>query len=99
MIGNHMIWDTHIHIVPGVDDGARTVEEAVEMVKMEKRQGVDYIFATPHSLAFDKDADKVKRAFEELREAVHEAGVDVHIGLGCEMFCHPGNVLDCISKL
>ena len=23
----------------------------------------------------------------------------IHIDLGCEMFCHPGNVLNCISKL
>ncbi|SDB51874.1 CpsB/CapC family capsule biosynthesis tyrosine phosphatase [Butyrivibrio sp. INlla16] len=67
--------------------------------KMEKRQGVDYIFATPHSMAFNHDADKVKRAFEELSKAVYAARVDVHIDLGCEMFCHPGNVLNCISKL
>ena len=90
MIGSHMIWDTHIHIVPGVDDGARTVEEAIEMIKMEKRQGVDYIFATPHSMAFDYDADMVHRSFEELSNAVHEARLDMHIDLGCEMFCHPG---------
>lgn len=99
MIGSYEIWDTHIHIVPGVDDGARTVEEALEMVKMEQRQGVDYIFATPHSIAFDYDADIVRKSFEKLSKAVNDSGCGVHIGLGCEMFCSPGNVLECISKL
>ncbi len=99
MIEGIMIWDTHIHIVPGVDDGARTIEEAIEMLRMEKRQGVDYIFATPHSMAFDRDIDRVHRSFEELQHAAYEAGIEIGLDLGCEMFCHVSNINDCIRKI
>lgn len=99
MTGGHLIWDTHIHIVPGVDDGARTVAEALEMLRMEKRQGVDWVFATPHSMAYDYEAGNVKRSFAELETAVQEARIDINLRLGCEMFCHPSNVAACIDKM
>lgn len=100
MIGGFGVWDIHIHIVPGVDDGARSVEEAIEMLKMEYRQGVDFVFATPHSSAFDYAPKLVHKAYEDLEKAVQEVNIDIDLmGLGCEMFCHPGNVAECIRKI
>ncbi|MBO5621912.1 MAG: hypothetical protein J5959_09830 [Butyrivibrio sp.] len=100
MIGGYGVWDTHIHIVPGVDDGARTIEESLEMLKMEQRQGVDMVFATPHSSAFDYWPKKVHEAYEDLERAVNDAKLHIKLmGLGCEMFCHPGNVSECIRKI
>ncbi len=47
------ITDAHIHLVPGVDDGARDIEEAIEEIKVEVACGVNRIIVTPHSSAFD----------------------------------------------
>lgn len=41
--------DLHVHILPGLDDGARSVDEAVAMAQLALESGVDTIVATPHS--------------------------------------------------
>ena len=66
--------DLHTHILCGVDDGARTVEDSLQMLRMEREQGVDTVVLTPH---FYRDRqrpehflDARKRAAETLFGAV-----------------------------
>ena len=40
--------DIHNHILPGIDDGARTMAEAVEMARRAAAGGTDILVATPH---------------------------------------------------
>lgn len=40
--------DLHCHILPGIDDGAKTVEDSLKLLREEKAQGVDSIVFTPH---------------------------------------------------
>ncbi|MDI6795161.1 MAG: histidinol-phosphatase, partial [bacterium] len=40
--------DIHTHILPGLDDGARSIEEAVKIIRQAERGGVKIIVATPH---------------------------------------------------
>lgn len=40
--------DLHAHLLPGVDDGARSLEEAVAMCRLAAAQGCDALVATPH---------------------------------------------------
>ena len=40
--------DLHCHILPGIDDGAKTVEDSIEILKMELEQGVNSVVFTPH---------------------------------------------------
>lgn len=43
-----MFFDIHSHILPAVDDGAKTLEESLELLKALKEQGVTAVLATPH---------------------------------------------------
>lgn len=43
------MYDLHCHILPGLDDGADGLEEAVEMAALAAREGTDGIAATPHT--------------------------------------------------
>ncbi|MDO4405484.1 MAG: phosphoesterase, partial [Atopobiaceae bacterium] len=38
----------HCHILPGVDDGARSLEESLKMLEAAKRAGITSITCTPH---------------------------------------------------
>jgi protein-tyrosine phosphatase len=40
--------DIHSHILPGIDDGAKTIEDSIEMAREAVREGIDTIIATPH---------------------------------------------------
>ena len=41
--------DLHAHILPGVDDGARDIQDSLEMAVMAADSGVSIMVATPHS--------------------------------------------------
>ena len=43
--------DCHSHILPGIDDGSKTVEMSIEMLQKEAEQGIDAVLATPHFYA------------------------------------------------
>ena len=40
--------DMHVHILPGVDDGAEDIKEMEEMLKIAYSEGIRCIIATPH---------------------------------------------------
>ena len=40
--------DIHTHILPGIDDGSRSVEQSVSMLQCEAEQGVTTVALTPH---------------------------------------------------
>jgi protein-tyrosine phosphatase len=41
--------DIHCHILPGLDDGARDIEESIKMAKMAVNDGITDVIATPHT--------------------------------------------------
>ena len=40
--------DQHTHILPGMDDGSRSPEMSLELLRAEAAQGVDTVILTPH---------------------------------------------------
>lgn len=48
--------DLHTHILPGIDDGARDTETSLELLRMEKAQGVDRVVLTSHFYRDREDA-------------------------------------------
>ncbi len=43
-----MLVDIHCHILPGVDDGAQTLEASLEMARVAVSEGITHILCTPH---------------------------------------------------
>jgi protein-tyrosine phosphatase len=72
------IVDLHSHLVPGVDDGTRTVAESIETLRDLYQQGVRVAVTTPHLLlphlgtdaAIQRELERHRRAFEELSLAI-----------------------------
>lgn len=62
--------DWHSHVLPGVDDGVKTIEEAMEVVREFDAKGVDTLWITPHIMEdYPNSTDKLRMRFEELRNA------------------------------
>lgn len=65
--------DIHCHLLPAVDDGPRTMADAVQMARLAREDGIDTIVVTPHQRHENwpnEDRDRLIAAFDELREAV-----------------------------
>lgn len=80
------IFDVHCHILPEVDDGSRSLEETLEMLRMEYRDGVRTVIFTPHFRRemFETDMRKIAAAFLKTREAAAKTMPDLDLYLGCE---------------
>jgi tyrosine-protein phosphatase YwqE len=78
--------DCHCHVVPGVDDGSRSIEESLAILRLLVAQGVRTVIATPHIRPgrFDNEPEGLLRRFDALRRARDEAGIDVELELGAE---------------
>lgn len=82
--------DLHSHILPGVDDGAKTPEDSLALLRAQLEGGVDRIALTPHFNAerttVEAFCQKRAEAFGRLEAAVAEAGLQVELKLGAEVF-------------
>lgn len=69
--------DFHSHILPNVDDGSRSTEESLRMLRESARQGVGVMVATPHFYAERNTPEhflkKRQYAFEQLQQAIEAA--------------------------
>lgn len=86
--------DFHSHILPGVDDGSRSVEESLQMLQLEWEQGFTRVVATPH---FYPNHDTPERflnrraaALEDLRAAMAGKEDLPQVILGAEVYYFSG---------
>ena len=77
--------DFHSHILPGLDDGATDLENAVELAVAMKEWGFECITCTPHiTNKFRNTPETIRPAFEMLQNALHERGVNVELRMSAE---------------
>jgi len=78
--------DIHSHILPNVDDGARTVSEALDMLKMAIDQGVTTQVLTPHIHLgrFNNTKVHLTRAFTDFKNEVEKSNLPIKLHLGSE---------------
>ena len=80
--------DTHCHILPGVDDGAQTVEEMQQMLRMAYEDGIRYIIATPHHhpRRGRKSPGALRAQLKAAREEAAKISGELRIYLGTEVY-------------
>lgn len=84
---SYPIIDVHCHVLPGIDDGAKTIEESVRLLEMAAEQGVVAAIATPHWHRGKKIHDLEELA-EPLRAQMQEKFPDFRLYIGNETFYH-----------
>jgi protein-tyrosine phosphatase len=79
--------DLHSHILPGLDDGAATLEDALAIAEAAVEDGIRTIAATPHVRAADypTSAEQMERQLESLRRELREAGIALELLPGGEI--------------
>jgi len=80
--------DLHSHYLYDVDDGARTLDDSLEMLRIAAADGVTHIVATPHQFhpaGYHVEAPLARERFEAVGRAAREAGIDLSLSLGAEI--------------
>ena len=79
--------DLHSHILPGIDDGARSLDIALEMAQQAVDGGVRHMVCTPHIHKgyFDNSLSSIKFAFGEFQKAVNDASIPLSLSYAAEV--------------
>lgn len=80
-------FDTHCHLIPGVDDGAMDLNMAQSMAIDSFLQGTAAIIATPHSSAFLSWPEEVAASYRALQQSLAGMRLKLPVYLGCEVRC------------
>lgn len=77
--------DFHCHILPGIDDGARDIEESLMLAKALKDWGFERVTCTPHITSkYPNTPEDILPAFELLKEELAKSGVGLQIRISAE---------------
>ena len=92
--------DIHCHILPGLDDGAESMVDALEMAAAAEQEGIKKIIATPHLFrdTFEHDdLSIVIKKKEELKKNLDRNNINVEIFTGAEVHVSH-NLIDYIKE-
>ena len=80
--------DMHSHIINGIDDGSKSIEMTINMLKKAEQSGTTDIIATPHFMRgrFEVEYNEVLKKVEELKEISRENNIDINIYAGQEVY-------------
>ena len=85
--------DIHSHVLHGLDDGAKTLEDSIAMLRLAEAAGTTDIVATPHASGqYTFRPDVIEQRIRELQPLV-----DVRIHRGCDFHLQADNIEDALA--
>lgn len=91
--------DIHSHILPGIDDGSRTLEESVQLVSEMTGWGFERITCTPHiTKKFRNTRESIQEKFDMLSKAVSDKGLDIDLRMSAEYRLNPETWPEILSQ-
>ena len=91
--------DIHSHILPGIDDGAKTLEESVQLVSEMAGWGFERITCTPHiTKKFRNTQESIKEKFDILSNALSDKGSGVELRMSAEYRLNPETWPEILSQ-
>lgn len=80
--------DLHSHLIPGIDDGSKSLEESIEMLRAMQALGYEKVITTPHVMAdaYQNSTRTILRGLHKLREAAILEGIEIKIEAAAEYY-------------
>lgn len=91
--------DIHSHILPGIDDGARTEADSIAMAQVAIKEGIDTIIATPHhrNNSYDNYKQEIVTNVSILNELFQQRNIPLKVIAGQEVRIY-GELLEDYAK-
>ncbi|MBY6037193.1 tyrosine protein phosphatase [Fictibacillus nanhaiensis] len=79
--------DIHSHILPGIDDGAQTMEDAIVMAEAAVEEGITHLYATPHHRngRFENERASIEQEIERFKQELNKREIPLNILAGQEI--------------
>ena len=83
--------DLHCHILPGIDDGAKSLENSLEMARIAVADGITIAACTPHILpgVYNNSGPNIKAAVAQLSAALIRADLPLRLVTGADVHVAP----------
>lgn len=80
--------DLHSHLIPGIDDGAQTLEDSIALIKKLVEVGYTKIITTPHIMAdyYRNTPDIINRGLDVVREELLKQNINVQLEAAAEYY-------------
>lgn len=79
--------DLHCHLLPGIDDGPKTLAQSLAMARQAFANGIARCVVTPHIEPdrYDNDCDTIRPVYETFRQALVDEGIALVVGMAAEV--------------
>ena len=84
----HYLVDIHSHLIPGIDDGAKTMEDSIALIKRLQALGFKKLITTPHIMShrFRNSSKIILDGLEELKEELHRQNIIIDVEAASEYY-------------
>ena len=84
--------DVHSHLIPGIDDGSKSMEETLMLLKGMQELGYQKVITTPHIMldAYRNTPKIIREGLDEVRHAIEKAGLTIEIDAAAEYYLDDG---------
>lgn len=83
-----LLADMHSHLLPGLDDGVQTLEDAIDLIGQFSRLGYKKLITTPHIMSdfYRNDKESITSRLEEVRNAMNSEGLSIQLDAAAEYY-------------
>jgi tyrosine-protein phosphatase YwqE len=80
--------DMHSHLIPGIDDGSRSVEESLSLLRVMQELGYEKVITTPHVMAdaYKNSTQTILDGLKVLRTAIRKERINIRIDAAAEYY-------------
>jgi len=91
--------DLHSHLIPGIDDGVKTLDESIDLIKQLKSLGLKKLIVTPHIMEhrFPNTIKTIRDGYELVKAEVLKQKIDIDLQIGAEYY-YDENFINQIRK-
>jgi tyrosine-protein phosphatase YwqE len=80
--------DMHSHLIPGIDDGSKSMEESLELIQRLASYGLRKVITTPHIMSeyYRNTPEIIRMGLEDLKKAANLSGISIEIEAAAEYY-------------
>jgi protein-tyrosine phosphatase len=91
--------DIHSHLIPGIDDGAKTMEDSIRMIREFERLGYKKLITTPHTMShrYPNTKTTILEGLAKVKTALEKEGIAMEIEAASEYYLDE-TIVDLIGR-